>query len=148
MKLTKHTDFSLRVLIYLGLQPIDKLVNNIEIAKHFDIPKNHLIKVVHKLSKLGYIQTKRGRSGGIRLAKKPSSIKLSEVVIDIEPTLELVSCHKPKCPLLPGCELIHILEQARSSFFKVLSSHTLADLIKKPRAFKQLIKFIPKTNER
>ena len=62
MRLTKHTDFSLRVLIYLSLQPLGQLVNNNEISKHFDIPKNHLIKVVHKLSKLTYVHTKRGRS--------------------------------------------------------------------------------------
>ena len=67
------------------------------------------------------------------LAKLPEKIKISKVVMDIEPTLQLVSCHKPKCPLLPGCGLIPLLEQARSSFFEVLSSHTLADLIKNPK---------------
>tara|TARA_B110000438_G_C15501501_1_gene515888 strand:- start:67 stop:513 length:447 start_codon:yes stop_codon:yes gene_type:complete len=143
MRLTKQTDFSLRVLIYLSLQPTGKLVNNTEIAQHFEIPKNHLIKVVHKLSKLNYIHTKRGRSGGIMLAKLPEKIKISKVVMDIEPTLQLVSCHKPKCPLLPGCGLIPLLEQARSSFFEVLSSHTLADLIKNPKTLKHLIKLVP-----
>ena len=82
MRLTKHTDFSLRVLIYLSLQPTGKLVNNTEIAQHFEIPKNHLIKVVHKLSKLGYIHTKRGRSGGITLAKSPEKIKIAKKTVN------------------------------------------------------------------
>jgi Rrf2 family transcriptional regulator, nitric oxide-sensitive transcriptional repressor len=143
MRLTKHTDFSLRVLIYLSLQPLDQLVNNNEISKHFDIPKNHLIKVVHKLSKLGYLYTKRGKNGGIKLAKLPEEIQISKVVMDIEPITQLVNCHKPKCPLLPGCGLIPLLEQARASFFEVLSFHTLADLTKKPKALKHLIKLLP-----
>ena len=143
MKLTKQTDFSLRVLIYLSLQPKGHLVNNKDITKHFDIQKNHLIKVVHKLSKLDYIFTKRGRSGGIMLAKLPEKIKISKVVMDMEPTIQLVNCHKPECPLLPGCDLIPLLAEARAAFFKVLSLYTLADLIKKPKSLNNLIKLIP-----
>ena len=63
--------------------------------------------------------------------------------MDIEPSIQLVNCHKPQCPLLPGCGLIPLLEQARSSFFEVLSFHTLADLIKKPKTLKHLIKLLP-----
>ena len=74
---------------------------------------------------------------------KDKKIQISKVVMDIEPTTQLVNCHKPQCPLLPGCGLIPLLEQARSSFFEVLSFHTLADLIKKPKALKHLIKLLP-----
>ena len=83
MRLTKHTDFSLRVLIYLSLQPTGKLVNNADIAQHFEIPKNHLIKVVHKLSRLNYIHTKRGRSGGIMLDPLSNGFVISTGIVII-----------------------------------------------------------------
>ena len=70
-------------------------------------------------------------------------IKISKVVMDMEPTIQLVNCHKPECPLLPGCDLIPLLAEARAAFFKVLSLYTLADLIKKPKSLNNLIKLIP-----
>ena len=147
MQLTKHTDFSLRVLIYLALQAPEQRVTNSEIAEQFAIPKNHLIKVVHELGKLGYIVTIRGKGGGILLKMPANTINIAKVIQDMEPTLELINCEKPICPLLPSCALIGVLAQARTAFIDVLAQYTLADLIKQPETMEHLIQWRPATND-
>jgi len=130
MRLTHHTDFSLRVLIFLALQQDDKLVTTDEVAKHFSILKNHLTKVVHKLAKQGYIKAIRGKNGGICLAREASSINLGEVVQVMENNIEVVDCQKPVCPLVHYCELKNILNESQNAFYSVLEQYTLADISK------------------
>lgn len=139
MQLTRHTDFSLRVLIYLSLNNNQELVTINEISEHFDILKNHLTKVVNHLSQKGFVHTIRGKNGGIRLAKKPDEIKLGDVVQEMEMNLEVVDCSKPLCPLNNHCELKGILNEAKFSFLKTLNTYTLADLNKKPETIKNLL---------
>lgn len=141
MQLTRHTDFSLRVLIYLSLNKTDELVTINEISEHFDILKNHLTKVVHHLAQKGYIETIQGKNGGMRLAKNPENIKLGEVVQDMEMNLDVVDCSKPLCPLINNCELKSILNEAKLSFISTLNKYSLADLNKKPDVIKSLLHF-------
>jgi len=94
MRLTAYTDYSLRVLIYLGLQK-DRLATISEISNSYGISENHLMKITHNLGKLGYITTVRGRGGGMRLAGKPEEINLGQFARQVEPDFALVDCLTP-----------------------------------------------------
>lgn len=118
MQLTRHTDFSLRVLIYLSLNKPEELVTINEISDHFEILKNHLTKVVNHLAQKGYLETVRGKNGGLRLARHPAEIKLGDVVRSMEMNLDVVDCSKPLCPLINNCKLKRILNEAKQSFLK------------------------------
>ena len=135
MRLTVYTDYSLRVLMYLALKD-DGLATIEEIAKSYRISKNHLMKVVHQLGVAGYVETVRGRRGGLRLAKPAKAIGLGEVVRHTEPDMAIVMCFEPinaDCAVLPYCVLRKALTRARNAFIQVLDDYTLADLVK-PRA--------------
>jgi len=131
MQLTLYTDYSLRVLIYLGIRP-NQQATITEIAKSYGISRNHLVKVVHNLSGMGYIKTTRGRGGGMLLAGKPEEINVGEVVQRTETNFDLVECFDKEnntCPIAPSCALIKALKVARSSFLDVLNQYTLADVV-------------------
>ncbi|OLN23611.1 Rrf2 family transcriptional regulator [Domibacillus antri] len=132
MKLTLYTDYSLRVLLYLGSKKDEELSNIKEIADAYSISKNHLMKVIHELGKLGYIETIRGRSGGIRLAMEPQSINIGAVVRKTEDDFHIVECfseEKNKCVITPVCGLKHVLFEALQAYFAVLDRYTLSDLL-------------------
>lgn len=139
MQLTRHTDFSLRVLIYLSLKENEELVTINEISEHFSILKNHLTKVVNHLSQQGFIKTIRGKNGGIRLALKTDEINLGNVVRAMEASMEIIDCSKPLCPLTGYCELKGILNEAQQAFLSTLDKYTLADLINQPQKMKNLL---------
>ncbi len=141
MQLTLHTDFSLRVLIYLSLNKPGELVTINEISEHFEILKNHLTKVVNHLAQKGYVDTVRGKNGGLRLAKKPADIKLGDVVQSMEMNLDVVDCSKPLCPLINNCKLKQILNEAKHSFLKTLNNYTIEDLNTEPEIIKSLLHF-------
>lgn len=129
MQLTKHTDYAIRVLIYLNTQLDQKSLSKAtDIASLFDISFNHLTKVVHHLGKAGFIQTVRGKSGGIKLAKPADLINLGEVVAIMENTLDPINCAEPPCRLKSVCLVKPILNKAMKAFLDELSKHTLADI--------------------
>ena len=134
MQLTRYTDYSLRVLIYLSLKDEHTLITINEISEQFDVSKNHLMKIVHQLGRLGYIHTTRGKGGGVRLGKQPVEINIAQVIRDMETTLDVVDCHSPRCPILPACKLRPILADARDAFLEVLAQYSLADLLKDDHA--------------
>jgi Rrf2 family nitric oxide-sensitive transcriptional repressor len=127
MQLTRYTDYSLRVLMYLAVHP-ERLATITEISDAYDISRNHLVKVVHELGTLGFIKTQRGKQGGIRLARAPTEINIGEVVRRVEKNLDIVNCNDPACPILPACDLRDVLFEARDAFLRVLDSYTLDDL--------------------
>ncbi|MBM7694092.1 Rrf2 family nitric oxide-sensitive transcriptional repressor [Peribacillus deserti] len=131
MRLTYYSDYSLRVLIYLASHDSEKLSNIKEIAEAYHISKNHLMKIIYNLGKMGYITTIRGRNGGIRLAKDPSDINIGTIVRKTEEDFYLVDCFGPdsNCAITPVCSLKHILNAALESFLKVLDGYTLADIV-------------------
>lgn len=139
MQLTRHTDFSLRVLMFLALQDDDSLVTINDIAVHFNIFKNHLAKVVHRLAKQGYIKTVRGKNGGIRLAQSPDTMNLGKIIQAMESNIEIINCQKPACPLVRRCELKIILNEAQQAFFTTLGKYTLADITQQPKIIKNLL---------
>lgn len=127
MQLTRHSDYSLRVLIYLALRP-EKLGNISDIANAFNVSRNHLVKVVHQLAVLGYVNTVRGHGGGISLSRKPEEITVGEVVRHTEHNLEVINCRQPPCPILPSCRLKRALTDATKAFLETLDAYTIADL--------------------
>lgn len=132
MKLTLYTDYSLRVLLYLAYREGETATIS-ELADFYNISRNHLVKVVHDLGKNGYITTTRGKGGGMKLARPPEEIKISEVVRKTEPDLDLLECFDPRtdqCAITKVCNLKSILFEARANFIGVLEKYTLADAAK------------------
>lgn len=135
MRLTVYTDYSLRLLMYLAVKD-DGLATIAEIAESYGISKNHLMKVAYQLGVAGYVETVRGRGGGLRLAKPVEAIGLGDVVRQTEPDMALVQCFQPvdaPCAIRPACVLRRALERAGKAFLEVLDGYSLADLVK-PRA--------------
>lgn len=129
MQLTRFTDLSMRVLIYLAWQPDGVTSNIASIARAYSVPENHLVKVVHHLGKIGVVKTIRGRNGGIRLAQSRDEILLGEVIRQTEPGFDLVDCDGPQpCPLRGGCRLKFALDEATDGFIAHLNKYTLADV--------------------
>lgn len=135
MRLTTHSDYSLRVLMYLGARP-DRLATIEEIARAYGISENHLMKVVHRLAQHGFVETVRGRGGGLRLKGEAASIRLGAVVRAVEEDFRLVECFGSDdlCRITDVCRLKRVLNQALGAFLSSLDGWTLADLVAKPKA--------------
>ncbi|WP_454884848.1 Rrf2 family transcriptional regulator [Sphingomonas oryzagri] len=135
MRLTRYTDYALRVLIYLGARP-DALCSIAEISRAYDISQNHLMKVVNDLVNAGYLASARGRFGGIKLARPAVEINVGAVIRHTEDGFDLVDCGE--CIIAPACGLTGALRQALAAFLSVLDGYTLADLIAKPAELEML----------
>lgn len=132
MQLTRHTDYALRVLMYLALEP-ERLATISNIANAYDISRNHLVKVVHELAGHGFVETFRGKGGGMQLARDADDIVIGEVVRRMEGNLEIVNCTAPSCTILSGCLLQGVLYEARDAFLATLDGYTLEDLLRRRR---------------
>jgi Rrf2 family nitric oxide-sensitive transcriptional repressor len=131
MRLTVYTDYALRVLMYLAVHPEPKATIG-EIAASYGISRNHLMKVAYELGVAGFIETVRGKGGGLRLARPAEALTLGEIVRRTEPDFALVPCFDPcgaTCALTPACRLRGALHQAQATFLAVLDGYTLADLV-------------------
>lgn len=130
MRLTSFTDYSLRVLMYLSVKE-GELSTISEIAERYAISRNHLMKVVYELGRLGYVETVRGKHGGMRLRDTPARINLGQVVRCTENDMALVECFSSQnyCRLTPSCVLRGVLSEALQAFFSVLDRYSLADLL-------------------
>jgi Rrf2 family nitric oxide-sensitive transcriptional repressor len=130
MKLTSFTDYSLRVLVYLAARPSHR-ATIAEIAKAFDVSEHHLTKVVHLLGRQGWIDTVRGKGGGLLLAKQPHDICIGKVVRDTEGAAMPAECFAPDgghCVISSCCKLKGVLAEAVNAFYAVLDHYTLADI--------------------
>ncbi|MBK8960069.1 MAG: Rrf2 family transcriptional regulator [Proteobacteria bacterium] len=132
MQLTRFTDYCLRVLMYLSCKR-DGLTTIAELARNYRISSNHLMKVVHRLGLAGYIETVRGRGGGMRLAREPEQINLAEVVEHCEESIAVLDClaagYAGDCPLMPRCALRNVLRGAQRAFLDHLATFSLQDLV-------------------
>jgi len=131
MQLTLHTDYSLRVLIYLA-QKGDALATISEVANFYKISRNHLVKVVHHLAGANFIQTLRGKNGGMRLARAPEDISVGDVVRQMEPNFDIVECFNAddqSCTVASICALKNVLQKASREFLSLLDRYSLADAI-------------------
>lgn len=126
MKLTLFTDYAVRVLLYLGARP-GRLCSIAEIARAYGVSQNHLMKVVNKLAREGYVESVRGRGGGIRLGRAPEAINLGALVRATEDDFQLVDCGH--CVVAPACGITGVLGEALAAFLAVLDRYTLADML-------------------
>lgn len=130
MRLSDYTDYTLRVLMYCALHT-ERLVTIVEIADHYAVSKNHLMKIVNDLARLGLLETTRGRGGGLRLLKAASDIRVGDVVRAAETDFRLVECFDPgtdTCTLTPTCHLRNVFATALHAYFAALDGVTLADI--------------------
>jgi Rrf2 family nitric oxide-sensitive transcriptional repressor len=130
MKLTLHTDYALRMLIFLAVRD-GRPVTVSDVATAYGLSRNHLLKVALNLGRLGYVRTTRGRSGGIALARRPEDINLGEIVRHMEDGLHLVDCMRAgggTCVISPACRLKGIVGIALDAFLAVFDRFTLSDL--------------------
>ena len=129
MHLTSHTDYSLRLLIYLQVS-VPEPVSVRQVSEAYGISTNHLAKVAQRLTQLGWIASRRGRGGGLTLEPEAQKLKLGHVIRTLEPSTSLVECHTADshCPIEAACELKSILREAQQAFFASLDRYTLGDL--------------------
>lgn len=148
MQLTLYTDYSLRVLVYLSLNP-DQPATISDVSDYYDISRNHLVKVVHNLAQTGFIKSTRGKGGGIQLARPADQISVADVIRHTEPNFHMVECfdrESPRsCAVLPVCELKGILNNALLAFLKVLDQYHISDLVRKGPALESVLQFSPKS---
>jgi Rrf2 family transcriptional regulator, nitric oxide-sensitive transcriptional repressor len=140
MRLTRHTDYALRLLMLLAIEP-DQLHTIEEVARRYRISRNHLMKITQTLAEAGFVQSLRGRGGGLRLGRAVESINLGAVVRATEDGFALVECFdraRNTCVVASACGLRGPLEEALSAFFAVLDRYSLVDLVKNPRTFRQM----------
>ncbi len=141
MQMTKYSDYSLRALIYLGLNRHRRCTIR-EIAEAYGISENHLMKLIHQLGQEGYIKTTRGKNGGLELAMPASEINLGEVFRATEGNFQLVECFagqkKNTCPIAGPCRLTGVLESALQAFLEVLDQYTLEDMLTPSPAFRRI----------
>ena len=140
MRLTFSADYALRLLMLVGLET-EHLVTIEEVADRFDISKNHLMKVAYQLGQAGYLQTVRGRNGGLRLGKAPSQIVVGEVVRKMEPDFAVVECQNPagRCKLAPCCALRSAMGEAVQAFLVKLDEYTLEELLRPKSKLRELL---------
>lgn len=149
MQLTQYTDFGLRTLIALAVSPGERQTVT-TISQAYAISRNHLVKAVARLAERGYVETVRGKGGGVRLARSPSEIRIGEVVRDMEATLGVVPCLQEEgaaCVIAPVCRLKAVLAEATQAFLKTLDGHTLEDVLRQRAPVARLLG-IPVTVER
>lgn len=145
MRLTTYTDYALRLLMYVAAKD-DGLATISEVAGGYGISKNHLMKVAHQLGLAGYIETVRGRSGGLRLARPAGDIGIGDVVRLTEQDMTLVPCFDPadkSCAIAACCGLRRALGEAGAAFLAVLDDYTLADLAKPRGPLRRLLEIEP-----
>ena len=141
MRLTTFTDYGLRVLIYLGSHDGGQ-AKIADIAASYGISENHLVKVVHFLGHAGFLETIRGRSGGVRLAAAPDAINIADVVRLTEGRDVPVECFDPQtnaCRIAKNCRLRGVLGEAVDAFYAVLENYTLEDLVRNRQALGRIL---------
>lgn len=141
MRVTKFSDYALRVLIYLASNPSDNLTTISQLAEAYSISVHHVRMVVHKLGQLGYINNVQGKGGGFELALEPNQILIGDVIRETEKDLYLVECFNPQgdCPIVKACKLQHILAEALTAFLDTLNQYSLADITDNKRSIMKLI---------
>jgi len=131
MQLTRHTDYALRVLMYLGSNN-ERLISVAEISDYYSISRNHLVKVVQGLTEHGYVVTTRGKHGGMKLSCEAKNISVGDVVRKIENHLNIVECFDNKsdgCCIVNSCGLKGVIHRATNTFLSELDKSSLADVL-------------------
>jgi Rrf2 family transcriptional regulator, nitric oxide-sensitive transcriptional repressor len=140
MYLTRQADYTMRLLIHLAVQG-DRVSTIQEIAANYGISRNHLMNVAHRATQAGYVEGVRGRTGGLRLAKKAKEINVGQVLRAAEDWV-MVECFEPAsngCPIARGCGLRLVLQEALEAYFAVLDRYSLDDVVRRKALLVQLL---------
>lgn len=129
MQLTSFTDYGLRALIYMASLPDDQMTNISQVTEVYGVSRNHMVKIINQLSRAGLVTAVRGKNGGIKLGKPAETIRIGDVVRELEP-LSLVNCASDFCHITPACRLKQVLHTAVEHFLDELNQYTLADMVK------------------
>lgn len=129
MQLTSFTDYGLRALIYMASLPGDQMTNISQVTDVYGVSRNHMVKIINQLSRAGLVTAVRGKNGGIKLGKPAQTIRIGDVVRELEP-LSLVNCDSDFCHITPACRLKQVLHTAVEHFLDELNQYTLADMVK------------------
>ena len=129
MQLTSFTDYGLRALIYMASLPDDQMTNISQVTDVYGVSRNHMVKIINQLSRAGLVTAVRGKNGGIKLGKPAQTIRIGDVVRELEP-LSLVNCDSDFCHITPACRLKQVLHTAVEHFLDELNQYTLADMVK------------------
>lgn len=140
MHLTRFTDLSLRVLMYLTYKDRTTYVTVSKLAESFCWSRNHIVKVAHFMSVKGWICSHRGRSGGLSLARDPSTYRIGDLVRELEGDQPLIECRVPHCTMYAGCEVRAVVEEAKEAFYEKLNKYTLASITESPAASAMIAK--------
>lgn len=134
MQLTRFSDLSLRLLLHLASRAENdgSITTARATAELFNVPYTHLVKVVHKLSLLGFLTTTKGKGGGLRLSRPANDIRIGHVIRRTESSKPIIDCDMPACPLRGDCLLKDALDRAYESFFLELDRYTVGDVAKTP----------------
>ena len=140
MQLDKFTDYALRVLMTLAIRAPARVPTS-EIAALFGLSENHLSKVATRLAREGFVNSERGRSGGLTLARPAKDILVGDVVRAMKRNDPVVECFgtDKSCLILPACGLREPLARAQEAFFATLDSYTLADVTRSRTALAALL---------
>lgn len=142
MRLTTRTSLALRTLMFCAAHP-DRLARKAEVSVVCGASENHLAQVIHQLGRLGYLQTHRGRSGGIALGRPAAEITVGQVCRELEAVVPFVDCmdrHAEGCPLQSACTLKCMFEEALTAFYAALDRYTVADLVKDNAPLQELLR--------
>jgi Rrf2 family transcriptional regulator, nitric oxide-sensitive transcriptional repressor len=140
MRLTVQTDFALRTLMFLGASEGHQTIE--VIARHYGISRNHLMKVAQRLVAEGYVESVRGRGGGLALARPPEALNLGTIVRAFEDVGTFVECFDPvtnRCAATPACGLKTILAGGVAAFIAHLDKFNVADLITDRQMFAEAL---------
>lgn len=129
MQLNRRTDYALRTLLFLAMSSEERLSTIDEISAAFHIKRDHLIKIVNKLSKLQYVTTQRGKGGGIKINPKTLESSIYEIITHFESTLQVIDCDQPACPIKGICRLNAILNEATLNFNEVLRKYKIKNIL-------------------
>ncbi len=128
MQLTSFTDYGFRALTYMASLPEGQMTSISQVTEVYGVSRNHMVKIINQLSRVGLVTAVRGKNGGIRLGKPADQIRIGDVVRQLEP-LSLVNCSSDFCHITPACRLKQVLNQAVQSFLNELDNYTLADMV-------------------
>lgn len=145
MRLTMRTNLAMRTLMFCAVNQ-GRTVRKHEVAEQCNASENHLAQVINTLAQLGYVDTVRGRNGGLRLGRAPERIHVGEVARVFETPVPFAECFDPEtntCPLVGNCRLQTALKAALEAFYAALDQVTLAELVEENDGLHSLLSMHP-----
>jgi Rrf2 family nitric oxide-sensitive transcriptional repressor len=149
MRFSTFTDYSLRVLMYLAMNP-GRRATIAQVAQAFDVSEHHMVKVVHSLGRAGWLANARGKGGGLELAAAPAKISIGDVVRHTEGRPVMAECFEEgnECNITPDCRLKGVLAESAKAMFAVLDRYTVADVVKNREQLAKVLFIQPATRRR